>query len=86
MPPDEHRTSEVLASLLTRYERTKRAIPVNFRKLIRWPSYPDYATHLIHPYPAKLLPHIARFFLTNNILSKPGSVVADPFAVQGLCY
>ena len=83
MPPDEHCTSDVLASLLRRYERNKRAIPVNFRKLVRWPSYPDYATHLIHPYPAKLLPHIARFFLSNNTLSKPGSAVADPFCGSG---
>ena len=86
MPPDEHRPSDVLASLLRRYERNKRAIPVNFRKLVRWPSYPDYATHLIHPYPAKLLPHIARFFLSNNTLSKPGLLWQIPFAGQGLCY
>ena len=83
MPPDEHRTSDVLASLLTRYERNQRAISVDFRKLVRWPSYPNHATHLIHPYPAKLLPHIARFFLSNNILSQPGSVVADPFCGSG---
>ena len=75
--------SDVLAALLRRYERNQRAIPVNFRKLVRWPSYPDYATHLIHPYPAKLLPHIARFFLSNTTLSKPGSVVADPFCGSG---
>ena len=83
MPSDEHRTDDALASLLTRYGRNERTIPVNFRKLVRWPSYPDHATHLIHPYPAKLLPHIARFFLSNNTLSKPGSVVADPFCGSG---
>ena len=83
MPPDGQRASDVLASLLTRYERNKRVIPVDFRKLVRWPPYPDYATHLIHPYPAKLLPHIARFFLSNDTLSTPGSCVADPFCGSG---
>ena len=47
------------------------------------PPIQTMATHLIHPYPAKLLPHIARFFLSNNTLSKPGSVVADPFCGSG---
>lgn len=46
-------------------------------------DYPDYATHLIHPYPAKLLPHIPRFFLSDQLLSRPGDLVLDPFCGSG---
>ena len=83
MPANEHRTSELIESLLSTYARDQRPIPVDFRQLVSSPSYPDYATHLLHPYPAKLLPHIARFFLSNNALSQPGSFVADPFCGSG---
>jgi DNA modification methylase len=43
----------------------------------------DRFTHLIHPYPAKLLVHIPFFFLSNNLLSKPGDIVLDPFCGSG---
>lgn len=82
---DSHtrRTDETLRSLLTKYGRDQRAISVNFRKLVPNDGYPDYATHLIHPYPAKLLPHIPRFFLSNDLLSRPGDSVLDPFCGSG---
>jgi DNA modification methylase len=41
------------------------------------------ATHLVHPYPAKLLMHIPHFFLANNLLSQPGDIVLDPFCGSG---
>lgn len=44
---------------------------------------PDRATHMIHPYPAKLLLHIPYFFLSNNILSKEGDTILDPFCGSG---
>jgi DNA modification methylase len=44
---------------------------------------PDRFTHLIHPYPAKLLTHIPFFFLANDLLSKPGDIVLDPFCGSG---
>ena len=43
----------------------------------------ERATHYIHPYPAKLLPHIPAFFLGATLLSKPGDVVLDPFCGSG---
>jgi DNA modification methylase len=43
----------------------------------------DRFSHLIHPYPAKLLVHIPFFFLANDLLSKPGDIVLDPFCGSG---
>lgn len=43
----------------------------------------DRFTHLLHPYPAKLLVHIPFFFLANDLLSKPGDIVLDPFCGSG---
>ena len=43
----------------------------------------DRFNHLIHPYPAKLLVHIPYFFLANDLLSKPGDIVLDPFCGSG---
>ena len=41
----------------------------------------DYLTHDIHPYTAKLIPHIPRYFVEK--LSQPGDVVLDPFCGSG---
>lgn len=43
----------------------------------------DRATHLLHPYPAKLLMHIPFFFLANRLFSDPGDVILDPFCGSG---
>jgi len=56
---------------------------VNFRDLVSLPAYPERFTHLIHPYPAKLLAHIPTFFLANAKFSKPGDTVLDPFCGSG---
>lgn len=68
---------------LSHYEVNKSPIEVNFRKLVYWFRSQERATHLIHPYPAKLLMHIPHFFLANNVFSKPGDVVLDPFCGSG---
>ena len=80
---DTHSTDCALERLLTQYERSGRPIPVDFRKLVPSLHSVDRATHLLHPYPAKLLMHIPFFFLNNSILSKKGDVVADPFCGSG---
>jgi DNA modification methylase len=56
---------------------------VNFRALIPQIRSTDRLTHLIHPYPAKLLARIPYFFLSSRILSQPGDVVLDPFCGSG---
>ncbi len=76
-------TDEALARLLDRYERSGRAVTVNFRRLMPDLANSERATHLIHPYPAKLLMHIPAFFLNNSIMSSPGDTVFDPFCGSG---
>lgn len=72
----------MLERLLRRYKDRPRPISVNFRQML--PSMGgDRATHLLHPYPAKLLAHIPHFFLSNEVLSGAGDVVLDPFCGSG---
>ncbi len=65
------------------FKKCNKAIEVNFRELFPLLNNPDRYTHLIHPYPAKLLVHIPYFFLNNSILSKEGDYVLDPFCGTG---
>jgi hypothetical protein len=75
--------SSHLERMLERYAHSKRAQNVSFRKLVHWMKVGERATHYIHSYPAKLLPHIAHFFLNAEQLSKPGDKVLDPFGGTG---
>jgi DNA modification methylase len=54
----------------------------NFREICKV-SVPTttYATHGIHPYPAKFIPQIPHFFI--QTCSKKGEVVLDPFCGSG---
>ena len=76
-------TDIILDNLLSQYKQTELPINVSFRNLVNWLPNSDRATHLIHPYPAKLLMHIPHFFLSNTILSKPQDVIFDPFCGSG---
>ena len=74
---------DVLYSLFDKYAKNKKPISVDFRKIVPDVAFGSRATHLIHTYPAKLLPHIPYFFLNNNFLSQPGDNVLDPFCGSG---
>lgn len=76
-------TDSVLERLLMRYENSQRAVSVDFRRLVRCLTTADRVTHLLHPYPAKLLTHIPFFFLANRVFSDPGDVILDPFCGSG---
>ena len=76
-------TDCVLEQLMLRYEKSQRPISVDFRALVSHLTTADRVTHLIHPYPAKLLMHIPFFFLANRILSDPGDEILDPFCGSG---
>ncbi|WP_186100813.1 hypothetical protein [Burkholderia gladioli] len=76
-------TSVQLLGLIERYGRTRRAIPVSFRKLVPWLKVGERATHYLHPYPAKLLPHIAHFFLASKLMCPRDGTVLDPFGGSG---
>jgi hypothetical protein len=72
----------VLNSWLARNNATA-PLRVNFRSLVNANSGIDRFTHLLHPYPAKLLLNIPLFFLNCPSLGKPGSKVMDPFCGTG---
>lgn len=81
--PYQFDTTEKINQLVTRYAGNKRAIPVSFRKLVPWLKVGERATHYIHPYPAKLLPHIAHFFLASKTICPAKGSVLDPFGGTG---
>jgi DNA methylase len=77
-------TDYALKLVLRAYQAKPKPLEVNFRELVGWMPYQaDRATHLVHPYPAKLLPHIPYFFLNNELLSKPNDIIVDPFCGSG---
>ena len=76
-------TSVQITRLFEEYERTKKPIPVSFRKLVPWLKVGNRATHYIHPYPAKLFPQIAHFFLASDLLAAGNATVLDPFSGSG---
>lgn len=55
-----------------------RAKSLNFRKLY---SNKPCATHSIHSYTAKLIPHIPRYFIENY--TQKGDIILDPFCGSG---
>jgi hypothetical protein len=67
------------------FRSTGEATVVDFRTLVNGSVVPERYTHLLHPYPAKLLPQIPYFFLQSGVLTRnrPKSVVADPFCGSG---
>lgn len=65
------------------FQRDGNPIPVNFRALFPELNKSERFTHLIHSYPAKLLPHIPYFFLATDILCPKNGLVLDPFCGTG---
>lgn len=83
-PSREGQTSMLLNQHLARFRRSPTAIPVSFRELVPWIRYnSERATHLVHHYPAKVIPHIPHYFLQNEVLSSKGDFVLDPFCGTG---
>jgi DNA modification methylase len=73
--------STILGSLIEDYNGAD-PIPVSFRKIVGEARTRDRLTHLCHPYPAKLIPHIPLFFLNSLPLTK-SSKILDPFCGSG---
>jgi len=76
-------TTSSVQELVGEYERLRAPIPVSFRALVPWMKVGERATHYLHTYPAKLLPHIAHFFLASRSMCSPNGVVLDPFSGSG---
>jgi len=77
------RNDKIISDFIHQYSLNKSPIEVNFRNLSPEIKDIDRFTHLIHTYPAKLLVHIPYLFLNNNIFSKKGDTVLDPFCGSG---
>lgn len=82
------RTGGVDTSLLyeefrRQFQTSQMAVSTDFRALVSWIKVGDQKTHLIHSYPAKLLSHIAHFFVHASALSGVGARVLDPFCGSG---
>jgi tRNA G10 N-methylase Trm11 len=76
-------TSFLLEELRRKYQCEGRYVEVDFRQLVEWVRLGDQLTHQIHPYPAKLLPNIAHFFVRASILHRRSRIVLDPFCGSG---
>lgn len=73
---------EKYLELQNAYSKNKHPIPVNFREIVET-KFQERATHLIHTYPAKLIPNIPFFFLNNSYFIKQDEKILDPFAGSG---
>ena len=79
-------TSDSLARLIQQYAELpcgQNALEVDFLELFPDRSGSERATHLLHPYPAKLVRNIPRFFLGCSDVCAHGSRVLDPFCGSG---
>ena len=76
-------TSLLYEEFRRQFQASKRPVNTNFRALVNWVKVGDQRTHLIHSYPAKLLAHIAHFFVCAGALSRVGARVLDPFCGSG---
>lgn len=76
-------SSGIYMSLKDDFQLTGTPLEVDFRSLVDWVKLGDQFTHQIHPYPAKLIPHIANFFIRSSVFFQQEKVVLDPFCGSG---
>ncbi|MGU9830511.1 hypothetical protein [Pseudomonas sp. LF242] len=76
-------TTDSLVCIIKSYQEDKSTQTVSFRSLVPWMKVGERATHYIHPYPAKLLPQIAHFFLGAKKYFGADLKVLDPFGGTG---
>ncbi|WP_171907510.1 hypothetical protein [Alkalimonas amylolytica] len=76
-------SSEIYRDLIAKFRASGLPLEVDFRTLVEWVKLGDQYTHQIHTYPAKLIPHIANFFVKASTLFKNEKAVLDPFCGSG---
>lgn len=76
-------TSLLYEELKTQFQKSGNPIEVSFRHMVSWVTLGDQFTHQLHPYPAKLLPHIANFFIRAYAVRGKAGIVLDPFCGSG---
>lgn len=72
----------LIEDFIVEYSGNNKPIEVSFKEIVNNFSN-DRASHLIHPYPAKLLPNIPFFFLNNNYFTQKNDFILDPFCGSG---
>lgn len=77
----DNQCGEVFTRWLSEYGRYGLPLPVDFRQLLPEHNATERVTHLIHPYPAKLLRHIPAFFLA--LQGFADGALLDPFCGSG---
>lgn len=69
-----------------KYQENLKPIVVSFRSLCSswpWARRSECYTHLMHKYPAKILPYIPIFFLSSESYASSTDTILDPFAGTG---
>lgn len=75
-----------IEKLKAKYQETSKPIRVSFRSLCSgwsWAKRSELYTHLMHKYPAKILPYIPIFFFSSETYASLGGAILDPFAGTG---
>jgi DNA modification methylase len=67
-------------SILSKIEKTN-VVSINFKKELKFLNTKERASHNMHKFPAKLIPHIPYFFIRS--LTSPGETVLDVFCGSG---
>lgn len=76
-------TSVLYSEMCREYATRRTPVDVDFRQFVYWLRAGDQLSHHIHPYPGKLLPHIAHFFVRTSMFGNRNGVVLDPFCGSG---
>jgi SAM-dependent methyltransferase len=74
---------DIITEWETGYRRTGHSSTVDFRALVPEVTT-ERLTHLLHSYPAKLLPNIPYLFLNSSLArQQPNAAILDPFCGSG---
>lgn len=81
LPTEE--AAALFGDMQARFAEAEQGIEVDFRALVPNAAATERATHMVHPYPAKLLRHIPAFVVSVPQICPPGCFVLDPFCGSG---
>ena len=83
-PKTEGRSSRImLEGALREYETSGKKVPFDFRQNCRAIAAPLRHTHLLHPYPSKLVAHIPNYLLKDDVFCPTHGTIYDPFCGSG---
>jgi DNA modification methylase len=80
---EDFEVKHIIDGFISAYAQNDKPIRMNFRKLVPNLNNSDRYSHLIHPYPAKLISNIPYFFLQTDYFCPTNGVVLDPFCGTG---